>query len=130
MSPKRRPGQKHATAFFKIATKTLEDDEETTLEIVWAPGHQDIPGNKKADALAKEVCMMHYLGQCTYANTCRQMREQVQGKWVQEWEKMNPTGLFGLANCLKSKLRHMQRFKETLCKVFERLISAEWDMHM
>ncbi|KAK0440308.1 hypothetical protein EV421DRAFT_1685404, partial [Armillaria borealis] len=53
--PKRGPGQQHATVFFKIATELLEEDEETSLEVAWAPGHQDIPGNEKADALAKEA---------------------------------------------------------------------------
>ncbi|PBK88832.1 hypothetical protein ARMGADRAFT_1015910, partial [Armillaria gallica] len=61
--------------FFKIATKTLEDDEETTLEMAWAPG-QDIPGNEKADALVKEACTMHHLGQRTYANARRRLRER------------------------------------------------------
>ncbi|PBK71417.1 hypothetical protein ARMSODRAFT_973839 [Armillaria solidipes] len=117
MQPTQVLGQKHATVFFNIATKFLEEDEETLLEMAWALGHEDITGNKKADALAKEACTMHHLGQCTYANACRQMREWVQGKWAQEWERTNPTGHFGLANCLKLKLRPTQRFKETPCKV-------------
>ncbi|KDQ55098.1 hypothetical protein JAAARDRAFT_60073 [Jaapia argillacea MUCL 33604] len=53
--PKLRGGQSFAIPFRETITGFLDSDGTHTVKIAWTPGHQDIPGNKCADALAKDA---------------------------------------------------------------------------
>ncbi|KAI4293606.1 hypothetical protein K525DRAFT_214464, partial [Schizophyllum commune Loenen D] len=51
--PRPHAGQRYSRVFHEKICKALDNHEHLTVEIEWCPGHKDIPGNERADQLAK-----------------------------------------------------------------------------
>ena len=80
--------------FKKIVLYTHEIIETYGVEIVmqWIPGHSDIPGNEKADTLAKKGSRQEQPHTETTYETARQIiRSNYKEEWLNEWA-MGTTG--------------------------------------
>jgi len=56
--PKPRQGQLLAYTFYQHMLRWLQKNPVHTLRVAWCPGHPDIPGNERADQLAKEAILL------------------------------------------------------------------------
>ena len=55
-SPVPGPAQTHTLAFRECAREFLAGGQDRTLTLEWIPSHHKIPGNERADRLAKRAC--------------------------------------------------------------------------
>ncbi|KAJ3562483.1 hypothetical protein NP233_g9541 [Leucocoprinus birnbaumii] len=84
--PKPRQGQLLALSFYNDMHKWLDAHPENQLSIEWCPGHTDIPGNDRADALAKEAISLASSSDPTTTYNLRRAREIVTTSWRRIWK--------------------------------------------
>jgi hypothetical protein len=69
------------------------------------PGHYNIPGNEKADILAKEAITLVSTTSSSISNAKRRMKEKLLKDWRKEWNDGPQTGHFTIADCFCPSLK-------------------------
>jgi len=85
--PKPNPGQLYTAKFHHKMVKFLDDDNAHSIEVAWCPSHCNIPGNDRADELAKEATQLAWsvpIG-TSRAFALRKAKATTQSAWVREW---------------------------------------------
>jgi ribonuclease HI len=122
--PKPRQGQLLCHIFHNAITGFLDENENNTVEVNWAPGHQDIPGNDRADELAKAGVELESAVTGTRAAGLRKAKGKLIGTWTKEWKSRPKSGRFAMADRMPPKLKTTERFIKTKREVFGRLIQC------
>jgi hypothetical protein len=83
-----------------------------SISIAWCPSHCDIPGNERADALAKEAtslgCQIPFT--TSRSNARRRSKIATTKLWQNDWKLSNNAGRFAIANRLKPSLNPTKHF--------------------
>ncbi|KAL1672247.1 RnaseH domain, transposon factor [Schizophyllum commune] len=94
--------------------KVLDEEQRLEVEIEWCPGHKDIVGNKRADALAKRAAEEHSTETRSRTNALRRVLEETLAAWRREWDRRPMTGRFAVANHIPPSLKPLAHFRD-LC---------------
>ena len=80
------PGQRVASAVHQVAKELTKNNIK--LHIHWVPGHTNVPGNEKADALAKEGAALGTADSTSFSLAWlkRQARRETYMDWMDEWD--------------------------------------------
>jgi ribonuclease HI len=110
--PKPGPSQFFTIKFHQTLRPLLETHPNLSITISWCPSHCDIPGNDRADELAKEATS---LGRqipytVTHSNARRRAKRSTLLLWQQEWKKAPRVGRFAIANRIKPSLSPTNHF--------------------
>jgi len=126
--PKASAAQFFTLSFHKHVRKNLETHPGLSIAVSWCPSHCDIPGNERADLLAKEAtslnCQIPF--GTTWSNAKRRTKAATKKIWVREWRNTPKIGRFAIANRLEPSLnptKHFQNLKENR-EVFGRLVQC------
>ena len=110
--PKPGPAQFFALQFHQTIRPLLENHPNLSITISWCPSHCDIPGNDRADELAKEAtslaCQIPF--SVTRSNARRRAKRNTLLLWQQEWKKSPKTGRFAIANRIPPSLIPTKHF--------------------
>jgi len=91
----------------------LEKNSDNTLRIAWCPGHSDIPGNERADQLAKEVALFPSSSEPTITHSIRHAREYLKRSWNISWRNSFPQqGSWATANRIPPSFHPTPHFLE------------------
>ena len=79
---------------------------------MWCPSHCDIPGNDRADELAKEATSLERQipFNTTRSNAKRRSKRTTLRLWQQEWKATPKTGRYAIANRLAPSLNPTKHF--------------------
>jgi len=126
--PKPNPGQLYAAKFHHKMAKFLDDNNTHSIEVAWCPSHCNIPGNDRADELAKEATQLAWsmpIG-TSRAFTLRKAKATTQSAWVQHWQRAPCKGRFAIANRIPPSLNPTKHFMElqNQHKVFGHLVQC------
>jgi ribonuclease HI len=126
--PKASSAQYFTLSFNNHIRKSLETHPNLSVSVSWCPSHCDIPGNERADALAKEAtslnCQIPF--STTRSNAKRRIKSTTTKIWTRDWKNTPKVGRFAIANRIEPSLRptkHFQELKENR-EVFGRLIQC------
>ena len=126
--PKASSAQFFTLSFHKHIRKSLENHPNLTVTVSWCPSHCDIPGNERADTLAKEAtslsCQIPF--STTRSNAKRRAKAAITKIWTQEWKNTPKVGRFAIANRIAPSLnptKHFQNLKQNR-ETFGRLIQC------
>jgi hypothetical protein len=110
--PKPSPAQIFALKFHKVIQEILESNENISITVSWCPSHCDIPGNDRADELAKDATKLgrQVPYSVSYSNANRRAKRAVAKMWQQEWEATPKEGHFAIANRIKPSLKPTKQF--------------------
>jgi hypothetical protein len=122
--PKPRQGQLLCHIFHNAIAGFLDENENNTVEVKWAPGHQDIPGNDRADDLAKAGVELESVITGTRAAGLRKAKGKLIRTWTKEWKSRPKSGRFAMADRMPPKLKATERFIKTKREVFGRLVQC------
>lgn len=124
--PKPRAGQLYAVNFHSKICTFLEENAARSVNLEWSPGHSDIPGNDRADALAKEGAELASREPGSRSNALRRAKEAVQRAWRKEWRNTPKAGRYAIANRIEPKLKQTFQFAMLRNKreVFGRLVQC------
>ncbi|KAL1665956.1 RnaseH domain, transposon factor [Schizophyllum commune] len=100
--PRPHAGQRYSRVFYERICKALDNDEQLEVEIEWCPGHKDIVGNERADALVKRAAEEHSTETCSGT------------RWRREWDHRPTTGRYAVANRIPPSLKPLAHFRD-LC---------------
>src|SRR5258708_369921 len=94
--------QEQSLAFRKTIGQILDEHNDIKMAISWCPSHMGIPGNERADYLAKngaKKCPITPLLK-TIAHIARQHRAELRELWTFRWMNTpsNPNSRFHPAN--------------------------------
>jgi ribonuclease HI len=105
--PKPGPAQYFALKFHNTLKPLLESNHNLTITVAWCPSHCDIPGNERADELAKQATMLERQipFSVTRSNAKRRAKRSTLLLWQQEWGKNPRVGRFAIANCIPPSLK-------------------------
>ena len=80
------PGQRFSALVHRLARQLTQNNIK--LHIHWVPGHLNVTGNEKADALAKEGATLNTINSTTYSLTWlkRHAKAEVFLDWMDEWD--------------------------------------------
>jgi len=112
---------------FREATHHILDTHpDLNLDILWVPGHRNIPGNDIADRLAKRGCSdaparPGYTTAAFAGNICRRA---LRDRWHNAWEQDTNRADFSIANKLAPAINPPKRFKELDRKLFSRVLQC------
>jgi hypothetical protein len=98
--------------------------EDRTVEVGWPPGHKGIPGNERADELAKRGAKMWAPDVPTLTHTKRSTKERAMKARSADWGATRRVGQFGAANNFPPSLRPHDHFTATQREVYRRLIQC------
>jgi ribonuclease HI len=126
--PKASSAQWFTLSFQKHIRKSLETHPNLSISVSWCPSHCDIPGNERADFLAKEAtslnCQIPF--STTRSNAKRRAKSSTTKIWVREWKNTPKTGRYAVANRLEPSLnptKHFQNLKQNR-EIFGRLVQC------
>ena len=104
--PKASSAQFFTLSFHKHIRKSLENHPNLTFIVSWCPSHCDIPGNERADTLAKEAtslsCQIPF--STTRSNAKRRAKAAIIKIWTKEWKNTPKVGRFAIANRIAPSL--------------------------
>ena len=110
--PKSSSAQFFTLSFHKHIRKSLETHPNLSFSVSWCPSHCDIPGNERADALAKEAttlnCQIPF--STTRSNARRRAKVATSKIWIREWKNTPKTGRFAIANRIAPSLNPTKHF--------------------
>ena len=113
IDPQPQQGQLLAHSFYQNMLQWLEKKPTNTLTIAWCPGHKDIPGNDRADQLAKQATSLASLSEPTATYNLRQAQEHLKDSWTTIWRNTSPQqGSWSTANQTPSSLHPPPHFLE------------------
>ena len=95
-------------------TKFLDDDPTRSIEVAWCPSHCNIPGNDRADELAKEATQLAWSAPIgtSRAFALRRAKATTQAAWIRDWQKAPRKGRFAIANRIPPSLNPTKHFTE------------------
>lgn len=105
--PKPTGGQAYAHSFYQHATRFLDDDQNNRISVEWCPGHCGVPGNERADRLARqatELARNSPIG-TTRNNTIRRAKMAIVKTWTREWRTEPKHGWFATADRIPPSLK-------------------------
>jgi len=124
-----RKAQQHSKGFRKAIGSILCNNTKTKIAISWCPGHSGIIGNEAVDKLAKSALLKtpmnpNYKTQA-YVGTLhkRELLEEWRFRWMNT-PNATQSG-FHLANRLPLTLKPTERFTQTDCQTFSRLVQCQ-----
>lgn len=123
-----QPGaaQQHSLSFRASIIYYLDSDPTHTVEIAWAPSHHDIPGNERADRMAKAAARSSSdrpkLPTCSYL--LHVAKESLLGSWKTAWLRSSAQGNFAPANRLPPSLKPRKHFALTNRELYGRLVQC------
>ena len=126
--PKPSSGQYFMLKFHNHIRSLLETHPNLSISVSWCPSHCDIPGNERADTLAKEAtalsCQIPF--GTTRANARHRTKQATTKLWHQDWKKTVLTGRFAIANRFEPSLNPTKQFLnlKNNREVFGRLIQC------
>jgi ribonuclease HI len=110
--PKPSSAQYFTLSFINHIRPLLETHHNLAVSVSWCPSHCDIPGNERADALAKEAtslgCQLPF--STTRSNAKRRAKANTAKAWQKEWKNSTKEGRFAIANRLKPSLNPTNHF--------------------
>lgn len=113
--------QRHSLSFRTAIIHFLNKNPTHTVEIAWSPGHTDIPGNERADKLAKQAVRIEVHKPHTRTHSLRMAKEQLLDDWKKIWLQSSRYGGFAPANRFPPSLKPRKHFTQTGRELFTRL---------
>ncbi len=121
--------QQHSKGFRRAIGSILSNNTEMKIAISWCPGHSGIIGNEEADKLAKSALLPTPLNPNykTQAYVGALHKRELLEEWRFRWmNTLNPPQSgFHLANRLPLTLKPTERFTQTDCQTFSRLVQCQ-----
>ena len=110
--PKPGPSQFFTIKFHQTLRPLLETHPNLSITVSWCPSHCDIPGNDRADELAKEATSLERQipFNVTHSNARRRAKRSTLLLWQQEWRRAPRVGRFAIANRIKPSLSPTSHF--------------------
>ena len=111
--PKPKTAQFFALKFHNIIRPLLTTHENLKISISWCPSHCGIPGNERADKLAKEATELERQTPYTvsHSNARRRAKSSILKLWQIEWSSSPKVGRYAIANRIKPSLNPTPHFK-------------------
>jgi ribonuclease HI len=110
--PKASSAQYFTLRFHNHIRKSLETHPNLSFSVSWCPSHCDIPGNERADTLAKEAttrgCQIPF--STTRSNAKRRSKFATTKIWIREWRNTPKVGRFAIANRIAPSLNPTKHF--------------------
>lgn len=114
VDPKPDSAQYFAIKFHQTLRPLLEANQNLSVSVSWCPSHCDIPGNERADDLAKKAtsleCQIPF--SVTRSNAKRRAKKACLKLWQLEWKASPKVGRFAIANRLPPSLKPSKHFKD------------------
>ncbi|KAF8159351.1 hypothetical protein B0H34DRAFT_633411, partial [Crassisporium funariophilum] len=114
VDPKPQAAQFFAHKFHQAIRPILNSHVLLSISISWCPSHCDIPGNDRADHLAKEAtaleCQIPF--PTTRTNALRRSKQSTLKIWQQEWKNTPKTGRYAISNRTAPSLQPTPHFRE------------------
>jgi ribonuclease HI len=110
--PKPSSAQYFSLSFHNHIRPLIKAHPNLSVSVSWCPSHCNIPGNERADTLAKEAtflgCQLPF--STTRSNAKRRAKAGTAKAWPKEWSKTPKEGQFAIANRLKPSLNPTTHF--------------------
>jgi ribonuclease HI len=92
-TPSDRPAQTWQLCCIKACKEIIS--KEVTISIFWVQGHEDITGNKRADALAKQAAMLDFphTDITSLAMTGMKIKQLARRQWSQALNSATPAAI-------------------------------------
>ena len=128
VDPKPKTSQLFAIKFHQTIRPLLETHENLKVSISWCPSHCGIPGNERADKLAKKATELERQTtfSVSHSNARRRAKTSVLKSWQIEWKNSPKVGRYAISNRLKPSLKPTKHFKDLQNKreVFGRVMQC------
>lgn len=125
--PKPGPAQLYAIQTHHTLRKFLNCHQDNKVTIAWCPGHKNVKGNERADALAKKArdgpCNEPHTA--TLAHAQRIAKARTGYEWRKEWKASAKLGGYAIANRTPPSTILSKTFRNTPREVFGRLIQCK-----
>ena len=128
MDPKPGSAQYFTLSFHNLIRPLLESYPNLCITVSWCPSHCGIPGNERADSLAKEAtslgCQIPF--STTRSNAKRRSKSAIVKLWQKEWRSTPKTGRYAIANRIQPSLnptKHFQLLKDQR-EIFGRVLQC------
>ena len=126
--PKPSAAQYFTLSFHRHIHSLLETHPNLIISVSWCPSHCDIPGNERADTLAKAAtklsCQIPF--STTRSNAKCRIKSTTLKMWVKDWKNTPKSGRFAIANRIQPSLnptKHLANLKENR-ETFGRLVQC------
>lgn len=87
--------------FIEAARSFLEGNPRASIMIQWVPGHTGIPGNERADEIAKAACSLAPPNpRTTLSNYLRTARNKLSEDWTNQWTSTDRRSRYAIADRL------------------------------
>ncbi|KAF5331408.1 hypothetical protein D9611_011845 [Ephemerocybe angulata] len=105
--PKPTGGQQYAHTFHQLACTFLDSNPNNTISVKWCPGHSGIPGNERADRLAKRATDLSRTSPVgtTRTNAIRRSKITALKEWTKEWKRNPKEGWFAISDRIPPSLK-------------------------
>ena len=126
--PKPGPAQYFTLSFHNLIRPLLTTHPNLSITVAWCPSHCGIPGNERADTLAKEAttlgCQIPF--STTRSNAKRRSKSTVVKMWQKDWKNTPKTGRYAIANRITPSLNPTKHFQQLRCKreIFGRVLQC------
>ena len=128
VEPKPSSAQLFALSFLNHIRTLLDSHPTLSVTVAWCPSHCGVPGNERADFLAKEAttlsCQIPF--GTSRSNAKRRSKSHTTKLWQQDWKKTHNVGRFAIANRFHPSLNPTKHFQDLKDKreVFGRVLQC------